>query len=94
MMAAKSNYFNEASETMYKMSADERIRKICRDREEYHQDIRNYQRAIAQRDDTIAEMGDTIIQQKKALAEKDDTISEKEHIIKQLTSELECFKKQ
>lgn len=31
---------------MFRMSADDLIRKRCRDREEYYQDLRNYERAI------------------------------------------------
>lgn len=37
---------NEAAQTMFRMSADDLIRKRCRDREEYYQDLRNYERAI------------------------------------------------
>ncbi|MCH5250097.1 MAG: Rpn family recombination-promoting nuclease/putative transposase [Lachnospiraceae bacterium] len=86
-MAAKSNYFKEASETMYRMSADERIRKICRDRIEHQQDIRNYQRNNAEKDRIIAE-------QKKALDEKDEVLTEKDLAIKHLTAELERLKNQ
>lgn len=62
MIAAKSEYMNEASETIYRMSADDQIRKMCRDREEYYLDIRSYQTIIAENEKTIAEK-DTIIKQ-------------------------------
>ncbi|MCM1122347.1 MAG: Rpn family recombination-promoting nuclease/putative transposase [Eubacterium sp.] len=55
MLASKDEYLNEASKTIYRMSADEMIRKQCRDREEYYEDLRSYERAIAKRDQTIAE---------------------------------------
>ena len=55
MLAADNEYLCEASNTMYMMSADERIRKQCLDREEYYQDLRSYERAIAERDDVIAQ---------------------------------------
>ena len=35
---------------MFRMSTDEMIRKRCLDREEYYQDLRNYERVIAEKD--------------------------------------------
>ena len=46
MLASKDEYLQEASETIFRMSADELVRKRCRDREEYYQDLRNYERKI------------------------------------------------
>ena len=50
MIAEKNEYLKEASKTMFRMSADDLIRKRCRDREEYYQDLRNYERVIAEKD--------------------------------------------
>lgn len=69
MLASKNEYLNEAAQTIYQMSAEERIRKRCRDREEYYQDLRNYERAIVERDNTIAEQ-EAQIQQLRAEVEK------------------------
>ena len=55
MIASKDEHLKEAAQTMFRMSADDLIRKRCRDREEYYQDLRNYERAIAEREKTIAE---------------------------------------
>ncbi len=46
MIASKDEYLKEASQTMFRMSADDMVRKRCRDREEYYQDLRNYERKI------------------------------------------------
>ena len=46
MLASKDEYLKEASETIFRMSADDLVRKRCRDREEYYQDLRNYERKI------------------------------------------------
>lgn len=35
---------------------DDQIRKMCRDRIEYHQDLRNYERFIAKQEDIIADL--------------------------------------
>lgn len=48
MLASRDEYLNEASETIFRMSADDLVRKRCRDREEYYQDLRNYERKIEQ----------------------------------------------
>ena len=48
MLASKDEYLKEASETIFRMSADDLVRKRCRDREEYYQDLRNYERKIEQ----------------------------------------------
>ena len=55
MLAARNEYLREASNTMFELSADEQIRKQCRDREEYYQDLRKYEKAIEQKDAMIAE---------------------------------------
>lgn len=56
MLAEKDDYLNEASKTMFQLSADEQIKKRCRDREEYYQDLRNYERVIAAKDSQITEL--------------------------------------
>ncbi len=48
MIASKDEYLKEAAQTIFRMSADDEIRKRCRDREEYYQDLRNYERKIEQ----------------------------------------------
>ncbi len=48
MIASKDEYLKDASQTMFRMSADDMVRKRCRDREEYYQDLRNYERKIEQ----------------------------------------------
>ena len=68
MIAAKNEYLREAANTIFELSADEQIRKQCRDREEYYQDLRNYEKAIAQKDAVIAEK-DVLLQ--KTIMEKD-----------------------
>ena len=48
MLAARDEYLQEASETIFRMSADDLVRKRCLDREEYYQDLRSYERKIEQ----------------------------------------------
>ena len=69
MLVSDNEYLCEAAETIYRMNADEQIRKQCRDREEYYQDLRSYERAIGERESTIADY-------KKTVEEKDILIQE------------------
>jgi len=69
MLARKNDCINEASNTMLQLSSDELIRKRCRDREEYYQDIRSYKRDIAERDSIILEKESTIAELLTRIAE-------------------------
>ncbi len=74
MLAEKDQYIDEASRTIFQLSADEQIRKRCLDREEYYLDLRAYEREVAN--------------SKKTIEEKEKVIAEKNDEIKQLRSLL------
>ncbi len=44
MIAEKNEYLNEASKTIFHMTAEEQIQKRCQDREDYYSDIRSYKK--------------------------------------------------
>lgn len=79
MLASKNEYLNEASKTIFQLSADEQIRKRCRDREEYYQDLRNYEREIEK--------------MRKIISENHATILEKDSIIEKFLEEIMELKK-
>lgn len=83
MIAEKNEYLNEASKAMFRMSANDLIRKRCRDREEYYQDLRNYERVIAEKDRRY----------EQAIAEKDrkyeQVVAEKDRRYEQALAEIE-----
>lgn len=56
MLAARDEYLQEASETIFRMSADDLVRKRCLDREEYYQDLRSYERKIAEKEEEIRQL--------------------------------------
>lgn len=66
MIASKDECLKEAAQTMFQMSADDLIRKRCRDREEYYQDLRNYERVIAKKDQEIKELRKELDRLKKS----------------------------
>lgn len=69
MLASDNNYFSEASNTMFRLSAEEDIRKRCLDREEYYREIRTYKKIIAEDRARIAEK-DAMIEELSAELER------------------------
>ena len=95
MLASENEYMHEASNTIFRLSADEQIRKRCLDREEYYQDLRNYERVIAQKDAAIAQK-DAAIAEKDALlqetiAQKDATIAEKDALFQNTVAQKDAL---
>ncbi|MDE5933867.1 MAG: Rpn family recombination-promoting nuclease/putative transposase, partial [Lachnospiraceae bacterium] len=78
MLASDNNHIAEASKTMFKLSAEENIRKRCLDREEYYREIRTYKKIIAE--------------DKACIAEKDARIAEMDTMLQALSAELEKLK--
>ncbi|MCM1155149.1 MAG: hypothetical protein NC314_01195 [Roseburia sp.] len=87
MLAAKNEYLQEASHTIFELTADEQIRKQCRDREEYYEDLRNYERAIAERNVAIAQKDAVISEKDSVISEKDSVISEKNRQLQKAAAE-------
>ena len=84
MLASKDEYLQEASETIFRMSADDLVRKRCRDREEYYQDLRSYERKIEQ----------DRLEHEQDLRNLENSLAERDAQIQQLQAELETLKKQ
>ena len=84
MLASKNEYLQEASETIFRMSADDLIRKQCLEREEHYQDMRNYERAIAEKEQKI----------ERDRIEHEQDLRNYERQIEQLRAELEALKAQ
>ncbi len=109
MLASKDEYLQEASETIFRMSADDLVRKRCRDREEYYQDLRSYERKIEldriEHEQDIRSYERKIeqdrleheqdrLEHEQAIAEKDQHLAEKDALIRQLLAENEALRKQ
>ncbi len=95
MLASTNEYLQEASDTIFRMSADDLVRKRCRDREEYYQDLRNYERKIEL--DRIEHEQD-LRNYERVIAENEakyqQAIAEKDALISQLLAENETLKHQ
>ena len=95
MLAEKNEYLQEAAETMFRLTAEEQIRKRCRDREEYYQDMRNYERYIAQQEDdltiakhTLARVEGELSDTKTRLSDAESELSDAKTKLSDTESEL------
>lgn len=101
ILAAEDEDMREAAKSLFVYNTEEQIRKMCLDREEYYQDLRNYERAIAERDQSItsyekaiAERDQSIASYKKTISDRERDILEKDAQIQQLHAEIEKLKAQ
>ena len=87
MLASKDDDMREAAQTIFQFCTDEQVRKMCRDREEYYQDLRNYERAISDRELTISSY-------KKVLSDQEQTISSYKRELSDQEQTISSYKKE
>ena len=96
MIAEKDKDIEEAARSLFQFCTDEQVRKLCRDREEYYQDLRNYEREIERMKKVIAEkeaeMDIALLEKDTAILEKDAAILEKDRMIEKLLEENRALK--
>ena len=87
MLAKGNEYLEEATKTVFRMSAEDLVIKRCRDREDYYADIRSYQKEIAK---VTAERDAVHL----AMVEKEATIVEQGLLIEEQKAEIDKMKKE
>ena len=94
MSASIDEYLQEAANTLYALNADEEVRKRCRDRLEYYQDLKNYERKIER--DRLEHEQDLRNYERKIEQDRlahEQIIAEKDARIQQLLAENEELRK-
>lgn len=80
MLTEKNEFISEAAETLYKLTANDQIRRQCEDREEYYRIqrtvARDQQRALEQLEHTRSELADTVSELAGTKSELADATSE------------------
>ncbi|MCM1091621.1 MAG: Rpn family recombination-promoting nuclease/putative transposase [Butyrivibrio sp.] len=89
MIAQSNEYMAEASNSIFRMNADEIIRKRCRDREDYYRDIRGWKKQIEEQGAKITEQGVQIKEQNTKLKEQGAQIEEMETALEEKDAALE-----
>lgn len=69
MIAQNNEYLTEASNTIFRMNADDLARKRCLDREDYYRDIRTWKRDLEELK-AVAARQESIIAEQAALIAK------------------------
>lgn len=67
MLAQKNEHINDASNTIYQLTQDEKIRMQCEAREDYYRTQRGWQDMLEEKNGIIQEQEGTIAEQKAAL---------------------------
>ena len=73
MLAQKNEYIGEATNTIYQLTQDEKIRMQCEAREDYYRTQRGWQDMLDEKAAMLNEM-DIILNEKNAMLDKKDTI--------------------
>lgn len=92
MLASENDYIKEASNTMFRLNAEDDIRKRCQDREDYYREIRTYKKVIAEKDSLITEQNSLLLEKNSVIIEKDSVITEQNALIQQLLEENKQLK--
>ena len=79
---------NEAAKAIFMFNTDEQVRKMCCDREEYYQDMRNYQREISDKELSIRSYKRTIAKQDEAIAGYEKELTDRNEAIAGYEKEL------
>lgn len=88
MLAEKNEYLNEASETIYQMSAEEQIREQCRAREEYYRIERTVQHQMENLTSAYENLQTELKDTKTELDDTKNQLAEKEAISAKLKEQL------
>ncbi len=79
MIAAQDIDINEAAETIYQLSEDERIHLECEAREDYWKRLSGINKLLAQKDQIIAEKEQAIANKDKEIAKLKAMLAESGH---------------
>lgn len=100
MLAQKNDFINDASNTIYQLTQEEKIRLQCEAREDYYrrqnyveEEFARKEAAIAERDAAIAEKDATLAEKDAAIVGKDAILAEKDAILAEKDAEIARLKK-
>ena len=88
MLAQNNHYFKEASETVYELTQEERIRQQCLAREDYNRTMKGIENNLAAQKHEIATLKKDLSDANQQLSEKDQQLSEKDALIVSLQAQL------
>ena len=91
-MALQNEYLKEATNTLFELTADDIVRKRCRDREDYYADMRGAQCKIEEQAGKIEEQAAKIKEQETKIKEQEAMIKEQACKIEKVCEEIARLK--
>ena len=88
MLAQDNDYIREASETVYHLTQEEKIRQRCQAREDYYHSTNGLYRNYAKAQKELAEKDQKLSEKDQQLSEKDQKLAEMSALIDSLKSQL------
>ena len=88
MLAQNNNYFKEASETVYQLTQEERIRQQCLAREDYNRTMKGIENTFAAQKHEIATLKKDLDDANQQISAQNKQLSEKDAMIASLQAQL------
>ena len=88
MLAQDNDYIREASETVYHLTQEEKIRQRCQAREDYYHSTNGLYRNYAKAQKELAEKDQQLSEKDQQLSEKDQQLAEMSALIDSLRAQL------
>ena len=88
MLAQNNHYFKEASETVYELTQEERIRQQCLAREDYNRTMKVIENNLAAQKHEISTLKKDLADANQQLSEKAQQLSEYQQHIQALEAQL------
>ena len=92
MLAQNNHYFKEASETVYELTQEERIRQQCLAREDYNRTMKGIENNLAAQKHEISTLKKDLADANQQLSEKTQQLSEYQQHIQALEAQLAEYK--
>ena len=102
MLASNNSFLTEAAETVYQLSAEDRIRLQCEAREDFYNQQRYLQQwrerlekdcaSLEEEKETLTQEKETLTQEKETLAKKNETlVQENEQLLQDIAAQKEMI---
>ena len=92
MLAENDKYISDASETIYQLTQDEHIRRVCEAREDFYRRERSVASKLQKNQETIEKQEITITEQATTITEQATTIDNLNAQVSKTSAELEKLK--
>lgn len=93
MLAKNNQYIQEASETVYELTQEEKIRLQCEAREDYFRTMNGMNNLVERSQKALSESQAALAENQAALTKAQTALSEKDDLIAALKAELQQYRK-